>query len=136
MKKALRFISMALAILLIAEILPAQAIADGFQQQTRAQAEQVQQPGNSEQAGILFEDVEQRSAFAKIFKRTDGTYTALLSADPIHFLEDGEWKEIDNTLEEKTAGGETVVENKENYFQAKFPESLSDIKGTRFLFRC
>ena len=126
MKKALRFISMALAILLIAEILPAQAIADGFQQQTRAQAEQVQQPGNSEQAGILFEDVEQRSAFAKIFKRTDGTYTALLSADPIHFLEDGEWKEIDNTLEEKTAGGETVVENKENYFQAKFPESLSD----------
>ena len=54
MKKVLRIISMALAILLIAEILPAQAIADGVQRQAQAQTTQAQE-SNFEEPMVLIQ---------------------------------------------------------------------------------
>ena len=126
MKKVLRIISMALAILLIAEILPAQAIADGVQRQAQAQTTQAQESNVGNESGILYEVEQERSANAKIFRRTDGTYTALIADEPLHYLKDGVWEEIDNTLEQQTEGEEKVFENKENYFQVSFPSELSN----------
>ena len=126
MKKVLRIISMALAILLIAEILPAQAIADGVQRQAQAQTTQAQESNVGNESGILYEVEQERSANAKIFRRTDGTYTALIADEPLHYLKDGVWEEIDNTLEEQPGEEKMVFANRENYFQASFPSELSD----------
>ena len=117
---------MALAILLIAEILPAQAIADGVQRQAQAQTTQAQESNVGNESGILYEVEQERSANAKIFRRTDGTYTALIADEPLHYLKDGVWEEIDNTLEEQPGEEKMVFANRENYFQASFPSELSD----------
>ena len=112
MKKVLRIISMALAILLIAEILPAQAIADGVQRQAQAQTTQAQESNVGNESGILYEVEQERSANAKIFRRTDGTYTALIADEPLHYLKDGVWEEIDNTLEEQPGEEKMVFANR------------------------
>lgn len=77
------------------------AIADGVQRQAQAQTTQAQESNVGNESGILYEVEQERSANAKIFRRTDGTYTALIADEPLHYLKDGVWEEIDNTLEEQ-----------------------------------
>ena len=117
---------MALAILIIAEILPAQAIADGVQRQAQAQTTQAQESDVGNESGILYEVEQERSAYSKIFRKTDGTYTALIADEPLHYLKDGVWEEIDNTLEQQTEKEKEFFENTENYFQASFPSELTN----------
>ncbi|MFA7448703.1 MAG: GEVED domain-containing protein [Weeksellaceae bacterium] len=40
------------------------------------------------------EDISRRDAFSKHFINGDGSYTALIGAGPIHYLKDGQWKDI------------------------------------------
>ena len=41
---------------------------------------------------------EKRDEFSKTYKRTDGSYTSVVSQTPLHRLKDGQWENIDNTL--------------------------------------
>ena len=79
------------------------------------------------EADILCEVTEKRDAYTKVYKKTDGTYTAVMSKLPLHFLENGEWKDIDNTLLKKNG----VLSNSSNSFDVSFPEKMienSDIQ--------
>lgn len=52
------------------------------------------------------EIIEKRSEFEKHFDNGDGTTTAFINTAPIHYTDNGVWKEIDNTL---------VIDNNGNY---------------------
>lgn len=49
---------------------------------------------------IINEVVSERTANSKTFLRADGTYEVAVYDTNIHFNDNGEWKEIDNSLSE------------------------------------
>ena len=59
--------------------------------------------GGYREAPIVGEDITRRSKDAKHFRRSDGSYTMVQYATPVHYEKDGELVDIDNTL---TAGVE------------------------------
>ena len=42
----------------------------------------------------------------------------------VHYQEDGEWKEIDNTLKPQESGDETVYQNNAGIWKVRLPEKL------------
>lgn len=71
---------------------------------------------------ILYEVVEKRNEFSKVYKRSDGSYTAIMSATPFHYYENNEWKEIDNTLIKDSNENYT---NSANDFNVNLPLKIS-----------
>lgn len=65
---------------------------------------------------ILNEMVEWRTESTKYFRNSDGSYTAAQYSFPVHYEDNGEWKEIDNTLTEKAVKGKLL--GTENEFVA------------------
>ncbi|PKK99092.1 MAG: hypothetical protein CVV57_04600 [Tenericutes bacterium HGW-Tenericutes-2] len=73
---------------------------------------------------IQSEIIDDRTATSKTFRKIDGTYEIAVYNDVIHYQENGEWKQIDNSLND--LGDE--LENKANHFKVKFPKKLDDNK--------
>jgi len=63
-----------------------------------------------------------RSEYRKVFNNGDGTYTAYTNTAPIHFLDNGEWTEIDNTLVDN---GDGFYTNKNNSFSVSLPSEFN-----------
>ena len=132
MKKGIKtfckVLSVFLAVLFILEVLPTQVMAEAY---TAAVTEKqfiedlVNNPTdveNANSAEILYEVEEKRDEFTKVYKKTDGSYTAIVSKEPLHYLDNGVWEEIDNSL---SSDGNTFT-NASNIFNAIFPKSLDD----------
>ena len=83
-------------------------------------------PSTPEEAEIISELTEKRDETTKYFAMSDGTTKACLYPQNIHYLEDGEYKEIDNTLVEGSKDGKTYYKNKKNSFSVKIPENYAD----------
>ena len=66
----------------------------------------------STQAEESIEIVSLRSEYGKHFDNGDGTKTAYISTVPIHYMQDGEWKEIDNSLMLDDSGNYVNISNK------------------------
>jgi len=79
-----------------------------------------------EEAEIISELTEKRDETTKYFAMSDGTTKACLYPQNIHYLDEGEYKEIDNTLEEDTEDGKTYYKNKKNSFSVTIPENYAD----------
>ncbi len=75
-----------------------------------------------EQAEIVCEIPEKRDEFSKTYKRADGSFTSVVSKTPIHKLENGEWEEINNTLETKSE----AISNIDGAFDVEFPETITE----------
>ena len=75
-----------------------------------------------EQSEIVCEVPEKRDEFSKTYKRADGSYTSVVSKTPIHKLENGEWEEINNTLETKN----DTISNVDGAFDVEFPGTISE----------
>ncbi len=56
---------------------------------------------NNQSGAIVGEIVGKRQANVKHFRKDDGTYAATVYRQPVHYFDGSEWKDIDNTLEEK-----------------------------------
>ena len=68
------------------------------------------------------EIVSLRSEYGKQFANDDGTITSYINTVPIHYFEDNEWKEIDNTLIKDKNGDYT---NKSNSYNIHLPSSMT-----------
>ena len=62
-----------------------------------------------------------RSLNEKVFRKLDGTYEVSIYPDVVHYLENGQYKDIDNTFVETTK----ELKNKSNAFDIKFPKTLT-----------
>ena len=115
-----------------------QALADGIGNALTAESsiEQKYYPGgmvdeyNIGNGDILQENTENRTLTTKEFLMSDNTIMVQQFTESIHYYEDGEYKEIDNTLTERVQDGEKVYENKANSFKVKFQEA--DLSGSEF----
>lgn len=74
----------------------------------------------------VVEELEQyRTEFSKTYLKSDGTLEAVVSANPIHYEQDGEWVEIDSTLEiTENDDGKEVYQNKKGKFKVNLPTQL------------
>ena len=62
---------------------------------------------------------ELRTETSKVYVDSNGTYSAEVELEPIHFKKDDKWLDIDNTL--VTTSNGTEIANKQNKFKVKFP---------------
>lgn len=78
---------------------------------------------------IKKEDTSKRSANMKYFVNEDHSYTAAVYVDPVHYLDNGEWKEINNQLQDgETEEGTGFLENKKNSLSVKFAKKSNGNK--------
>ncbi len=78
---------------------------------------------------IKEEVISLRTINSKTFRRVDGTYELAIYGTPVHYKENGKYKEIDNSLlidEEKSE-----YKNKANAFDIKFPKTLDNNKSIK-----
>ena len=76
------------------------------------------------------EIVEKRTENSKQFLMSDGMVMVQTYGMPIHYEENGAFKEIDNTLKlSESETGEKYFENTANSFKVRFAENLKTNKG-------
>ena len=88
----------ALSLLFVFSIIPASALDSLSVEETAAK--------------IVSEVTEMREESVKYFLCDDGSHIAATYAAPVHYNENGVWKEIDNTLTPSSKSGETVYSTK------------------------
>lgn len=93
-----RITAAALSLLFVFSIIPASALDSLSVEETSAK--------------IVSEVTEMREESVKYFLCDDGSYIAATYAAPVHYNENGVWKEIDNTLTLSSKSGETVYSTK------------------------
>ncbi len=134
LKTMVKVLSVFLTVLMLLQIAPMQLIANAY---TEAMAiknmprEDVTTFTNDEDfsAEILYEVEEKRDEFTKVYKKNDGSYTAMVSSEPLHFIQDGKWTDIDNTLVNSVEDGKSVFKNTNSMFDIMFPDVLSENSG-------
>lgn len=93
-----RITAAALSLLFVFSIIPASALDSLSIEETAAK--------------IVSEVTKMREESVKYFLCDDGSYIAATYAAPVHYNENGVWKEIDNTLTPSSKSGETVYSTK------------------------
>jgi YD repeat-containing protein len=123
-KMWIRIISTILSILFVLEILPISVMAEEYNEyKDLSNAELSTQ--QEEKSPIVSEVVSERDAYKKVFEREDGSFTAIISSGPVHYFEDGEWLEIDNTLTETNG----TITNESNGFSVDLPSEITSDKN-------
>ena len=133
-KTTCKIISIFLVALLVLQILPMELIAKAyteFMAMKNMPRENVTTLVDDKDFSteILYEVEEKRDEFTKVYKKKDGSYTALFSSEPLHFMQDGKWTNIDNTLISSFKDGESIFTNTNNEIDVLFPEVLSEEMG-------
>ena len=79
---------------------------------------------------ILREVPEKRERCVKHFQMTQKGMAAAVYPAPVHYEEDGQWKEIDNRLEAVQEDGREVYRNLASAVRVSFCKRSSEYKGT------
>ena len=112
-KTIYKILSVFLTVLLVLQIAPMQIIADAYHEATTDENTEntlgvsLDDIDTAEpEAEILAEETSKREQYVKHFRMSDGSYRATQYEVPVHFIQDGEWTDYDNTLIEVDADTE------------------------------
>ena len=79
---------------------------------------------------IVSEVTELRNEYEKHFVCEDGSFVVATYNDPVHYKENGQWKEIDNSLkltaDAKSSSGKSMYSPKAGIVDVKIPQSFSN----------
>ena len=118
MKKFVSLLAVILSVVLLIQSVPVYAVADAITSENLSASNEVST--NEAEAAtekntkpfILGEMEDERTLDTKIFRMSDGSYTAAVYPTQVHYEEGGEMKEIDYRFEEVTVKGESFLETK------------------------
>ncbi len=119
-------LSIFLVLLIVTQILPLQVLAENitdaiahkeFIEDVVNNPTSVEDDSNAE---ILYEVEEKRDEYTKVYKKSDGSYTAVMTEEPLHYLYNGEWEEINNSM---SLNG-NLYTNLDNLFNVELPETI------------
>ena len=116
---SMKVIAVILTVIMIVGILPMTVFAEEFNETQLMKTVEIESD-KKEKSPIVGEVTDKRDENTKVFERRDGSYTAVITSEPIHYEDNGEWKEIDNTLFKTN----NKITNKENSFSVDFPTSI------------
>ncbi|MBR4108919.1 MAG: hypothetical protein IKK41_01140, partial [Oscillospiraceae bacterium] len=130
LKRFLRTLSVLLSLVMLFNMIPLTAVAEEY---FTAEATELAKPVevDTSEAKIVAEVKENRSKFSKEFMLDNGLYVSAVYAQPVHYEVDGQWQEIDNTLQVHSDG---TYSNKAGVWEVRFPQQLtksSDISITK-----
>ena len=101
-----KILSLLLSVLIVMQIVPFSTFA--FEETSDIPSYTVStENGLNETPDILYEVVEKRDMYTKVYKMTDGSFCEIKSFSPVHEFVDGEWIEICSA---NTDGVETLEE--------------------------
>ncbi len=118
-QRAIKMICLILVSALLFNMLPAQALA-------LQSMESTQQAALIEEAPleIMAEVEEKRTEYSKEFILSNGLHMAQLYGSAVHYEEDGQWKDIDNTLKTSGLGINGTLTNTQGPWQVSFPQIM------------
>ena len=122
-KSLSRCCSLVLVLAILINLLPVHVLA----LEDEAQTENVNS-GNvadTEPVQILGEVVENRGEYTKEYILSNGLHIATVYSEPVHYEENGQWLEIDNTLCAAVRGDGDVYTNAAGDWSVSFPQQLS-----------
>ena len=79
-----------------------------------------------EDAKIVRELTERRGEYSKEYELNNGMNLAVVYSKPVHYQENGIWKEIDNTLKAHGSGKSASYKNTAGAWQVEFPQQLEE----------
>ncbi len=125
-KTMCKVLSVFLTFLIVVQILPLQVLAESVTDAI-AHKEFIEDvlnnptsEDNTSDAEILYEVEEKRDEYTKVYKKSDGTYTAIMTEEPLHYLNDGVWEEINNSM----SLNKNLYTNLDNLFNVELPETI------------
>lgn len=117
--RAIKFICLILVSALLFNMLPAQVFADLGSIEMEDMVLQTEQP-----VEILAEVEAKRTEYSKEFVLSNGLHMAQLYGNAVHYEEDGQWLEIDNTLKTTGLGLNGKITNTQGPWQVSFPQIM------------
>ena len=132
MKKLwLRVCSLVLVAVMMVQSLPVSAFADQTDTLPPASTEDFIELDKMEDLSeinlkdvqVLEENVDGRTEFSKEFLLNNGLNLAVIYDSAVHFEKNGQWEEIDNTLQAKANG---TYANKAGVWEVAFPQQLTE----------
>ena len=127
-KKLSKLLSMTLVLALVIQMLPTSACAATNESKSATTSNAVSEVV-TEEVEIVEEVIDKRSEFSKEYKLSNGLHMSTVYADPVHYEEDGQWKDIDNTLKSSGLGVGAVLTNTAGVWDVSFPQQLSANKA-------
>ena len=132
--RILKLLSIFVSLVLIINLLPLQALASDIDETPQLPLSTLPEDGSSgsttgyqrlDTATVVEEDTSRRGEYYKEFVLNNGLRLAAVYADPVHFEEDGQWKDIDNTLKAVNIKGVSGYTNTAGVWQVHFPQQLT-----------
>ena len=118
-----KFVSVIVMATLVIQLLPAQfLIALSAPENESVPAENTESADNT--GKVVEEIITSRDEYQKEFMLDNGQRMLVVFPVAVHYQEDGEWKEIDNTLKPQGTGDETVYQNNAGIWEVRLPEKL------------
>lgn len=130
MKKIINYLSSFLVVTMLTSCLQISVYAKTSQVKSNVSKISVEKPvekSSKKESEILKEIVEKRGNNTKHFLMDDLTFKAVVYPQAVHYLENGEWKDIDNNLVEDNTE-EKGFGNKQNDFKVKFTNKATSKK--------
>lgn len=138
MSKSSKTLSYILILALLVTALPANIYASAAVSPSKGQSsafDSSNHPQLNKNVGkIIGELTEKREANVKHFLKDDNTIEAAIYPYPVHYKENGQWKDMDNSLVEEEDGetsGSKVLANKNNDFHVKIAKDSTANKLVR-----
>ena len=118
-----RICSMLLVIVMLVNLMPAESLAGELVDNFTTESVLSEIP-DSESRRSAEELREKRTEYTKQFRLDNGLYMAAVYSEPVHYREEGEWKEIDNTLQLHSKGTGQVYKNTAGVWDVQFPQQM------------
>jgi RHS repeat-associated protein len=127
MLKMKKMMSIVLIVFLLTSVLPVTANADQVSvNKASTQNVQTEKVKKKKVGKITKELTEQRTINSKKYEKDDGSYEVAEYKTPIHYLDNGKWEDIDNSLQDSKDDG--YLENKQNDFKIEISKNSSTQK--------
>lgn len=122
--RATKLLALFLAFVFSLYLVPTEVLAAEVGSQSAVQAEIDTETAAEENPEIVTELAEGRGRFQKEYLLSNGQRMLAVYPTAVHYEEDGEWKEIDNTLRREQRGNEDVYRNTAGAWDVTLPASL------------
>lgn len=127
-KRSTRVWSVLMVIIMIFNMIPVYALAEETTDSVPDE-ETEQQYVSTEDVHVVEEIVDRRTEYTKVFQLSNGLHLASMYATPVHYEVDGQWAEIDNTLQQTNTRSGNTYTNTAGVWQVSFPQSMTKENG-------
>lgn len=124
LKRFLRICSVLLTLVMLFNMIPLNAVAEEYLSAEATETVSLEQIDTTD-LKIVEEVIESRSKFSKSYLLDNGLYVSAVYPQPVHYEKDGQWEEIDNTLQINSDG---TYSNKAGVWDVRFPQQLTTSK--------